>query len=1077
MAPHITRTQVILPRRRSEILTRQRLIELLSELLDFRLILITAPAGYGKTSLLVDFANSADLPVCWYSLNDLDSDPHRFAAHMIAAVSHTFPAFGAASLGALESLTPGEFSPEKVVPVIVNELYEQVHEHFLLVIDDYHLVNGESQIDHFISRFIQLSGENCHLVLTARSLLNLPELPKMIARQQVSGLSFEELQFSPEEIRSLVLQNYQTVISKAEAEELAEETEGWITGLLLSAQAAWKDTAAHLRTARASGVGLYEYLAEETLAQQSPDLRDFLLKTSYMEEFDVELCTQVFGTGKDWSGLIDELFRKNLFVLPVGEDGRWLRYHHLFRDFMQELYSYEAPEERKPFLCKLADVYALRGEWEKGYSAVSKLGDVDTAATYIEQVGSQMITNVRLSALKEWIDKLPWEVVASRPGLLSLRGTISLVQGQARNAVDLYNQALTAIEQLYDEPLLARTLVRRAVAYRFMGKYQESLDDCNQVLQLSKQGMSLFPFKAEALRVMGASYYHLGKLNEALERWRESLELYELLHDEQNQTTVQMELGLAHMSSGKYRQSLNFYLQASNYLRVTKNTGRLANLLNNLGVLYHQTGDLVKAGVTFEEGLLLARQSSIARMEAYILSGLGELYIDLDDPIPAVQAFRASRQVLQRLDDRFLTFYLDLAEAVQVAVSGDRDLADNLLEKARAYVKDSSSDKEWGLWYRAAGRLSSLKGYQEEAIGHFTLAVQHFVKAEQDTDAAITCLFLAKAFDESKDEPTALIHLHEAFHLISTLESSQSFRSAARHVKGLLKKALPKGKTGEEIGKVYKAIEIYEKNIPGYRRQLRPQLTNIPLSPPNVIIRSLGQCTVILDGVEVAHPDWINQKRARDVFFYLLEHPDGVTNEMIAQVIWPQRMDQRVKIQVRNTIYRLRCALGNEIITYDEQKYRFNRLLDYEYDVEKFSSMCDLARKLSDRKEKINAFEKAVDCYQGVFLPDVDGGWLHVERGRLWKQFLETALTLTSLYLERGEADRGLDIVEKILKQDVSVEEAHRLAMMAFAAKGEKTMIVRQYERCKKALSELDLAPSKETERLYETLSGKLELR
>jgi LuxR family transcriptional regulator, maltose regulon positive regulatory protein len=476
-----------------------------------QLLVISAPAGYGKTSLILDFAYHVDIPVCWYSLDTLDHDIQRFVTYFIACIAQRFPSFGSQSYAALEAANPGSIDLDRLVSAIVNDAYEHIQEHFLVVLDDYHLVNVNSEIDYFINRFIQDVDENCHLVLLSRTLLALPDMPLMIARSQVGGLSFEELAFRPEEIQSLVLQNYQSSMPDAVAEELIQETEGWITGLLLTAHTMWQGMANLLRVARVSGVGLYEYLAQQVLEQQSPSNRKFLLQSSLLEEFDAELCQSVFGEGADWAALIENILQNNLFVLPVGDDGKWIRYHHLFRDFLQDTFEREYPEQLSRLLKQLTEVYVQRHEWEKAYSACQRLGDPLETAQLIEQVGSAMITHGRFGALAEWIDGLPRDLMASNPNLMSLRGATAVNQGSLENGLSLLNQAGNALRSKEEPVGLALTLVRRASAYRFMGKYSHSLEDASEALALSENEAVPLQVKAESLRAIGMSHYHLGK--------------------------------------------------------------------------------------------------------------------------------------------------------------------------------------------------------------------------------------------------------------------------------------------------------------------------------------------------------------------------------------------------------------------------------------------------------------------------------------------------------------------------------------------------------------------------------------
>ncbi|MBP1704027.1 MAG: hypothetical protein H6Q38_3134, partial [Chloroflexi bacterium] len=385
MARKPTPTKVILPQRRKDLFTRQRLLNLLYDLLDQKLILLIAPAGYGKTSLLIDFAYQVDLPVCWYAVDELDQTPERFFTYFIAALHRRFPEFGEASKAAVKSIN--QFNPDinQLVSVIVNDAYEHIQEHFLIILDDYHMVSSVREIQAFINRFINTSAENCHLVISSRTLLSLPDLPLLVARSQVGGIGFEELAFRADEIQSFVLQYYHVILSDAASKDLARDTEGWITGLMLSAQVMGQGMTNQMRAARVTGVELYTYLAEEILDQQTEEIRDFLLRTSFLDEFDVALCASVWGTQTNWRALIQQVVQNNLFVLPVGEDGKWLRYHHLFGEFLRAQFEKERPNQLEGLLRRIATVFTQRDEWGRAYVLYNRIKDNQAIADLIEQ--------------------------------------------------------------------------------------------------------------------------------------------------------------------------------------------------------------------------------------------------------------------------------------------------------------------------------------------------------------------------------------------------------------------------------------------------------------------------------------------------------------------------------------------------------------------------------------------------------------------------------------------------------------------------------------------------------------------
>ncbi len=782
----ITQTKVILPQRRDDIIPRTRLLELLYELLDRKLILVTASAGYGKTTLLVDFSQRVELPVCWYALDSLDNDPERFIAHFIASIQERFPTFGGQSKAALNSTSQSGLDVNRMVSTLVNEVYDDIREHFILILDDFHLVNDNQEVDRFVNLFVQFAGENCHLILSSRTLITLKDLSLMIARSQVGGLSHEELAFTAEEIKSLILRNYRVILPDAEAEALVQETEGWITGLLLSAQTMWQGMTDRARLARASGIGLYDYLAQQVLDQQPDEIRRFLLRSSLLEEFDAELCRQVFGDTESWSRLIDLILKRNLFALPVGEERRWIRYHHLFRDFLQARVARDHPEEREKILRRMVDVFSDQGEWDKAYNTCTYLEDINLFVELIETAGTPLIKNGRLSLLGEWIDKLPDEIRIKRPVLMSLKGTVCSVQGDIDHGIPLLNQADALFRKGEDQTNFAYNLVRRADILRLIGDYQASIEDASEALGLTKDNPQLRSLYAGALRSIGMGHFQIGNLDEANETLTESLEVYQSLKDWQLVAMVRMELGLANMNAGNFNQSMTYYEEALRYWSQVNDPLREANILNNLGVLHHLIGEFERAASLYEEGLARAKQAGYPRMESYILCGIGDLYADLGASESALEAYQQAREIAQNIEHRFLLLYADLAEANQNRLKGEFEKASDLLHSAERYLGGKNLNYESGLWHLEKGKYCLSTGNILEAIENLQQAIAIFDKDGQQVEASRAYLYFALAQHAKGANEAAIKTLETAFVQTKDLENQQVVFRAGREAKDLL---------------------------------------------------------------------------------------------------------------------------------------------------------------------------------------------------------------------------------------------------------------------------------------------------
>ena len=200
MTEIITKTRIQPPRLRPDVVSRARVLESYQSLLNSRLVLVIAPAGYGKTLSLIDLVHHIDAPVCWYSVGQTDYEPHRFIVeYFIAALERQFSGLGNETRSVLQGYTSGSATLEQVVITLTNELHSVVEEDIVFVIDDFHLAGDTSDVSRFLSQFIQQSDERCHLIVASRTLLDLPDMALMVARGQVAGFDFESLAFAPEE--------------------------------------------------------------------------------------------------------------------------------------------------------------------------------------------------------------------------------------------------------------------------------------------------------------------------------------------------------------------------------------------------------------------------------------------------------------------------------------------------------------------------------------------------------------------------------------------------------------------------------------------------------------------------------------------------------------------------------------------------------------------------------------------------------------------------------------------------------------------------------------------------------------
>lgn len=1070
----IIRTKTLVPRRRKEILSRSRLLSILDNVFDLKLLILAAPAGYGKTSLLVDYAHQTKAPVCWLALDPLDSDPKRFITHFIVSLQQKFPSFGQIALSTLQDLREDTVNLDPVISAIVNDAYDVINEHFLFVLDDYHLVRDSKPIETFINRIIQETAENFHFIIASRALLTLPDLSLLVAHSQVDGLSFEELAFIPSEIQQLMANNYQKTISEEVADEMISNTEGWITGLLLTAQLSEKDAVSQSRVKKVSGVDIYDYLTQQVFSRQPPKMQQFLLRTSVLEEFDANLCEEVIAkalniTDQNWQEVIEAIQRDNLFVLPVGDETLYLRYHQLFRDFLQTRMKADYPEETLLIEKQLAAYYEFNREWERAIAIYSRVGTVEQQVQLVCKAASSMIVSGRLVTLSSWLDLLPPNLVDSKPELLSIRGSIAMLRGDFAPSLDLLNKSIKLMDgtDLVEE--LGYALIRRSALNRHLGHYEDARRDALTAIELTRGPTGNKQQLAEALRSEGLVYFQIGELSNGLEKLDKAYQQFIDMNYESDAAKVLVDIGCVYDAMGDIDHAELCFSRSLEYWQKANSTLWQANLHNNIGVIQYQKGKYVESIISFEKALTYSRVSANPRLESYTLTSMGDLFRHLLAFKEARQAYSLAATILEETNDLSLDIYVTLAQAALERSSSNYHDASKLIEKALTVASGSGSKFEYNsclleqsLLEFKAGHLDKLPETLLKLESDF-LASGHHVEAFK---TAMLSLILSSSV-------TQLNNIEEKLQQLSSSTKNSNYLAMLQiglEFKDKLQSKASDAKYKEVLSRLLNEISEFEKKLPKTHRIIRRHSSSIEFAHPSLTIRGLGRVQVLSGGKILSNKDWKTQG-VRDLFFYLLSQSKGVTKEEIGEEFWPDIDRDTLRLRFKNTIYRLRRAVGPDTISFTDDEYFFNRSIDYEYDVETYQDELESAKKTQTKDEQIAHLHAAVAAYHGNLLPKLDYDWVIIERERLRLTFIDAALELTNLYLENQDFQLAINTANRALQEDIFDESAYRAAMVAHAALNDRPAVVRLYEKCKSTLKiELDLEPSAETTRLFNTL-------
>jgi LuxR family transcriptional regulator, maltose regulon positive regulatory protein len=442
-------TKLHVPRPLPGFVARSRLVRVLGEALARQLVLVCAPAGFGKTALLADWVRSSSLPVAWVSLDSGDNDPARFWRHVVAALGQAHPGIAERAAPLLGPPAPSSF--EALVTALINDLAEPGEDKVLLVLDDYHLIDAP-QVHAPLTFLVEHLPPGLRLMLASRSDPPLP-LARWRAARQLAELRTDDLRFTAGEAAALLREAIGADLPSAVVAALAARTEGWAAGLQLAGLSLRGQPDPAGFVAAFSGTHRYvlDYLADEVLEGQPGQMREFLLETSVLDRLSGALCDAVTGrTGSQ--AMLERVERANLFLVPLDEVRGWWRYHHLFADLLRARLQREQPGRVAVLHHNAAAWYEEHGLADDAVGHALGAGDATWAAQLIERHFDETFWPGERATVQRWLTAIPAGLAGSRPRLCLVRAILAIAGGDVEGVGPPLDAAEPASAAAEDEP-------------------------------------------------------------------------------------------------------------------------------------------------------------------------------------------------------------------------------------------------------------------------------------------------------------------------------------------------------------------------------------------------------------------------------------------------------------------------------------------------------------------------------------------------------------------------------------------------------------------------------------------------
>lgn len=1076
---------------------------------SYKLVLIHAPAGYGKTTLLADFALQSSVPCCWYFFDQTDSDRITFLTMLLMSIRQRFPDFGR-ELDPLLMGTSSEHANEPdnvryfetVSNALIAAIERELDGPLAFLLCNYQEINDLPGINRLVGHLLQRLPAQCVLLIESRVIPNLDFAP-LLAGQMVLGIGVNQLRFTGCEIHRLAQMQGIEPFKDTEAEHLVASFDGWIAGILLGTRLS------HLRQIQGNLLApvstdslespvslqyLFSYVVNEVFKNHQ-EVYTFLKEASILQEMSPAVCAALLDISPSQAAAhLQYLEKESLFVMHSGEGADAIyTCTPILRMLLYEELRKEAPARFSALHQRAANLLSGGKNYSQAIYHALEANVHDSAASLIIESAEQMLNEGHAEMLARWIDGFPASTTNRHPRLLLIRANIYLRQANHTRALPLLDaaeRAAQALASLPDPPGTCQlptfqaeiTITRSRLLFQ-QGEYEQSLRLCQQML--ATLPIDEVMLRADVHMRLGMCHILLGNVAEGIAQVQKALQLW-------GRHTVRRQTADGHSAlAAAYGMLGNFALAEHHFSRalacwkeLEDVWGKIDNMIR-FGSCKLRQGAFAEAEQAFEEALNLARgPARFQHGEAYALASLGQLYQRQGQYERALEMTEEALALSRQLADLLLINSTLSDLAMTYLYMGDAGTAQMLIAEVKIQTTMGGP-----IGYKQAirdlvyGTIHLYQHQYSQAWPYLSASEAILSKAGLKEEHLLVCLRLTAYYVTQKKMPEAARQLEDAATIMSISEGYELLAQQEVRRLSILQQAI---KTYPEFASARALFSLEPERPTGQPPVVQspppapqapaPEVTAVP---HKISILALGEPIVYLDQEPVTR--W-RMARAMELCFYLLNCARPMRKEAIITALWPEADEQTTRT-FYSTIYYLRQALGDEaVIAAKSGSYALTLEAVYRddiwYDIAAFESHLATGRKAraeeNDEQAKA-AYLAMVNLYRGDYVQSFYSDWCTTRREELRSAYLEAHQQLALIAWRAEELDESILHWQQMLALDNWLEEAHYGLMRCYARQGKRGLALRQYQRCKEILQEeFAAAPKASMQSLYQRLIGSL---
>jgi LuxR family maltose regulon positive regulatory protein len=750
MSTGILATKLHVPVLRPGSVRRPRLVDRLNPGAYSKLTLISAPAGFGKTTLVTEWIADHAQPVAWLALDEGDSDPIRFLTYVVAAMQTIAPEMGGGILNLLQAPQPPLV--ETLLTPLVNALAALPQE-FVLVLDDYHVLDS-TEIDAVLGYVVDNQPPQMHLIITTREDPRLP-LARLRVRGQLTELRAADLRFTAEEAAEFLNNAMGLALSAEDVAALERRTEGWIAGLQLAAisMRGIDNRSAFIHSFTGSHHFVLDYLMEEVLSHQPLPIHDFLLKTSILDRMCHALCAALLQDDSDARGILEGIRQANLFLIPLDNERRWYRYHHLFSDLLRKRLGQSPDMDMSALHIRASAWYEANGFEVEAFQHAASAGDIERAERLISGSGVPFYFAGITQPVLRWLSSLSTQVLDARPSLWVIYAWVLMAAHQNTQIAHALQMAEKALDHRESDPqnqdLKGQIAAIRAMNAAISYESDVIIAEARRALELLHPD-NLY-IRTVVTRSLAIAHQFRGERAEARASYQEAITMSNASDNTFVNVLATTGLGIIQESDNQLHQAVESY---SRVLKLVGDPNKPITCAAYLGLarVHYEWNDLDTVREYGERGVYLAQQIEgidsaaggellLARLElAHGDAAAAASRLDAVERAIHQHGFVRQIPILAALRVRFCLSQGDLERAATLASSHNLPLS-----QARVFLAEGRPEEALSLLEAYRQQVEAKDWYDEQLRAMILQALAHHLRGDENEALVVLSEALTRA--------------------------------------------------------------------------------------------------------------------------------------------------------------------------------------------------------------------------------------------------------------------------------------------------------------------------------------------